>query len=132
MVEKGKRNPFKSQREKAQDKSKLVGAYLPLPSANCLRLLSVYFGKSIQGILKEIIMQWVNTVEKTEKEIMDILIERAVFEWQRRVIESGNMSKKEQEQYMCEIERNLRRKKITKSHLEYIINKLKSKVGCIE
>jgi hypothetical protein len=130
---KGKgRNPFRSQQSMMQEKSKLVGAYLPLPFADYLRLLSVYFEKSLQGILQEIIVQWGNTVGKSEKEIMDILIERAVLEWQRRIIEKGDIGKKEQEQYLQEIQNALECKKIAKKHLDYMVKKLKGKVGCIE
>jgi len=127
-----RRNPFKTQRTNLQEDRKLVGAYLPLPFTNHLRLLSVYFEKSLQNILQEIITQWSDAVGKSEKEIMDVLIDRAVNEWQRRVLESGRLSKKKQEKYLEEIQTTLKRKKVSKAHLEYIMKKLKGKVGCIE
>jgi len=127
-----KRNPFKIQQVIQQEKSRLVGAYLPLPFADYLRLLSVYFGKSIQSILQELLVEWSNTIDTTEKEIMDELINRAVLEWQRRVLESGKIDRKRQEDFQQEIKTVLVHKKITKKHLDYIVSELKNKVGSIE
>jgi len=126
-----KRNPFKIQQIAQQEKSRLVGAYLPLPFADYLRLLSVYFGKSLQSILQELLVEWSNTINKSEKEIMNELIERAVLEWQRRIVESGKIDRKKQEQFLQEIQAALLHKKITKKHLEYIVTELKNKVGSI-
>ncbi len=125
-------NPFKNPQMIQQEQGKLVGAYLPLPLADRLRLLSVYFGKSLQAILQEIIGQWITSVDKSEKEIIDALVERAVMEWQRRVIESGEMDRQKQDNYLKEIRAALQRRKVAERHIDSVAGKLKRKVGGIE
>ncbi len=131
MIE--KRNPFTDPHHAPvkQERSKLVGAYLPLPLANRLRLLSVYYEKSLQRILQEIIVEWDNAVNKSEKEIVGALIERAAVEWQRRVMESGQISRQAQEEYVQEVLSALKRRKISKYHMDVIMEKLIRKVGSI-
>ncbi len=124
------RNPFKNPQQH-EEQSRLVGAYLPLPLAEQLRLLSLYYDKSLQNILQEIIMEWYNTVNKSEKEIIETLVERAIVEWQRRVMESGEISRQKQEEYIEETKDTLRRRKISERHINTIIDKLKIKVGSI-
>ncbi len=128
-----KRNPFNRNLQSQQrGPRKLVGAYIPLPLANRLRLLSVYYGKSLQGILEELISEWDKATDKSEKEIIDALVERAVMEWQRRMMESGTLSRQEQEDYIRELQSVLQRRKVSKYHVDIILDKLKRKVGAIE
>lgn len=130
MNEITKRNPFPHP-QSTQEQSKLVGAYLPLPLANRLRLLSVYYDKSLQNILQQLIDEWSNSVNMSDKEILKALIERAVIEWQRRVMESGQISRQEQEQYLQETKSALKRRKIANHHINIIMDALKNKVGSI-
>lgn len=127
-----KRDPFKDPQQHEQEQSRLVGAYLPLPLADHLRLLSVYYGKSIQSILQELITEWMNTVNKPEKEVIDALVERAVVEWHRRIMEAGEISRQQQEEYIEEIKDTLlRRRKLADHHADKVVEKLKRKVGSI-
>ena len=127
-----KRDPFKIEQLPKVKNSKLVGGYIPLPLADHLRLISVYYNKSLQNIFQEIIEEWCRKINKSEKDIIEILTEKAVVEWQRRVMESGKISRIEQEKYIREIYSILKRRKVAERHINVIINKLKYKVGTID
>lgn len=126
-----KRDPFKNQQLPKIKNSKMVGGYISLPLADHLRLISVYYGKSLQNIFQEIIEEWCRKINKSEKEITEVLTERAIAEWQRRIMESGKISRIEQEKYMREIYSILKRRKVAERHINIILNKLKYKVGSI-
>lgn len=125
-----KRDPFKTEQLPMIKNSKLVGGYVPLPLADHLRLISVYKSKSLQNMFQEIIEKHCRE-SKSEKEIIEILVEKAVMEWQRRIMESGKISKIEQEKYMREIYSILKRRKVAERHINVILSKLKYKVGSI-
>lgn len=127
-----KRDPFKIEQLPKVKNSKLVGGYIPLPLADHLRLISMYYNKSLQNIFQEIIEEWCRKTNKSEKYIIEILTEKAVMEWQRRVMESGKISRIEQEKYIREIYSILKRRKVAERHINVIINKLKYKVGTID
>ncbi len=127
-----KRDPFKIEQLPKVKNSKLVGGYIPLPLADHLRLISMYYNKSLQNIFQEIIEGWCRKINKSEKYIIEILTEKAVMEWQRRVMESGKISRIEQEKYIREIYSILKRRKVAERHINVIINKLKYKVGTID
>jgi len=127
-----KRDPFKIEQLPKVKNSKLVGGYIPLPLADHLRLISMYYNKSLQNIFQEIIEEWCRKINKSEKYIIEILTEKAVMEWQRRVMESGKISRIEQEKYIREIYSILKRRKVAERHINVIINKLKYKVGTID
>ena len=126
-----KRDPFKAEHFPKVPNSKLVGGYIPLPLAEHLRLLSIYHGESLQSILRKIIAEWCRDVDKSEKEIIETLVEKAVFEWQRRIVQTGKISKIEQEKYLREIQTILKRRKVAGRHINIILSELKYKVGAI-
>jgi len=127
-----KENPFRNPYKIRGENSKLVGGYIPLPLADRLRLLSVYYERSAQNLLREIIEEWNKAIGKSEEEIIETLVERAVVEWQRRILESGTISRRAQEDYINELSETLARKKVASHHIDIILGKLKLKVGSIE
>lgn len=111
-----KANPFQD------NKQRFVGAYVPPPLADYLRLISMSEKKSISNLLQKMIEE---KIEKNDESvIIAMIIEQAINEWERRA-GSGTMKKRA---YLKEIENELRRKKVSKRHISLILKDLQDRI----
>jgi hypothetical protein len=126
-----KLDPFQTNRDSASYlRGKLVGGHIPLPLANYLNVLALYYEKSIQGTLQSIIQEWCYEKEPIET-IAEVLADRAYLEWKRRLTEYkiDADTAPRREAYLQEIRDRLRKHKVTDEiHVEAVVKRLGSKM----
>lgn len=126
-----KLDPFQTARDsETYLRGKLVGGHIPLPLADYLSILALYYEKSIQGTLQTIIQEWCYDREPLESIVM-VLADRAYLEWQRRLGEyriNANTPAR-RAAYLEEVKDRLRRHKVTNSeHVEAVIAQLSNRM----
>lgn len=115
-----KNNPFIKKNTKIPiQQKKLVGAYLPLPLANEISLLSVYLNQNIQDIIKIAIESWKKELNKSEEEIIHELSTQAYDCWTQQGEEYPSFEK-----YKKELIETLGRRKVSTRHTELIIEEM--------
>lgn len=104
-----------------------VGAYLPPPLVDYLRLISVQRGQSLQRTLEDLVINQRN--QESEEDILTKLIDQAVNEWYSQ-IDQGSLSggREEQKAFMMGIEDKLRKKKISPIHIKALLPQIKGKI----
>ena len=108
----------------------MVGAYIALPMATHLRLLSVYYETSLQDIVEQALSDWCVNKNKSGSEIMGELVGRACAEWERRKKEQGGAhNQRKYLEYLKELENRLKRKKIPWEHIEVILTRVENRLA---
>lgn len=104
-----------------------VGAYLPPPLVDYLRLISVQRGQSLQRTLEDLVINQRN--QESEEDILTKLIDQAVNEWYSQ-IDQGSISggREEQKAFMTGIEDKLCKKKISPIHIKALLPQIKGKI----
>lgn len=124
-----KLNPFQNKITKASDdETKLVGGYIPATMAERLRLLSIYYEKSLQLIIKESLENWYASYGNPDKSIIEELSDRAVAEWNRRKKEN-KMTQKQYLGYLKELEERLEKKKLSSDNIQAILIRIEDKIA---
>ena len=111
-----KANPFQDGQQR------FVGAYMPPHLADYLRLRSVMEKQSLSSLLQRMIDA--ERERNDEYQIMAIVVEQAISEWERRA-ESSVMKKRA---YLKEVEDELRRKKVSKLHISLILEEIQNRI----
>ncbi len=111
-------NPFRAEQ-------RFVGAYVPPPLADYLRLLGVKENKSTSTLLQEM-LELRQKTEPTE-EVIKTLLEQAINEFNRRMENQpeGIMKKRA---YVKEVERGLRKKKAADEHITTLIEQIQDRI----
>ncbi len=125
-----KKNPFQNTRasQDEEEKTKLVGGYIPVSLAHHLRLLSIYYENPLQIIIQQVLSDWCDSIGKTKKEIIGELVGRATSEWSRRKAES-KMSQKQYLEYLTEIEERLKKKKVSSDDINAILTRVENRIA---
>lgn len=105
---------------------KLVGGYVPRPSADYLRLLALYKNGSVQSVLQEMIDEWMKEQEPKQA-IIEVLADRAYMEWIRRDLDIANW-----EYYEKEIISRLKKRKIDDQDIQNILKEMRTRIGKIK
>ena len=111
-----KANPFQDGQQR------FVGAYMPPSLADYLRLRSMMEKQSLSSLLQRMIDA--ERGRNDECQIMAIVVEQAISEWERRG-ESGAMKKRT---YLKEVEDELKKKKVSKLHTSFILKELQDRI----
>ncbi len=125
-----KKNPFQNtcKNNDEEEKTKMVGGYIPISLANRLRLLSIYYEKPLQTIIQQVLSEQVNSINKTDDEIIVELANRAAAEWNRR--ESENiMTQKQYLEYLAELEERLKKKKVSLDDIHSILTQIENTIA---
>ncbi len=109
----GKENPFQNAEQR------FVGAYVPPPLADYMRLLCMSEKKSISSMLQEMLQQ--KREKQDEYQVIHIIAEQALEEWERR----GETGVDKKKIYLKEVEKELKRRKIAKLHTTLILGRVK-------
>jgi predicted CopG family antitoxin len=109
----GKENPFQNTEQR------FVGAYVPPPLADYMRLLCMSGKTSVSSMIQEMLEQ--KREKQDEYQIIQIIAEQALEEWVRR----GETGADQKKAYLKEVERELKRKKISKLHTTLIMGRVK-------
>lgn len=119
-----KRNPFAIDQESTRYLTgKLIGGYVSQSVASYLRLLTVYKGRTIQGVLQEIVEEW-QSEQEPESSIIEALADRAYMEWIRR-----KQPMEEWGEYEKEVGNRLRRRKVEEEKINTILEEMRLKIG---
>lgn len=102
---------------------KLVGGYVPRPSAEYLRLLALYKNGSVQSVLQEMIREWMDNQEPRDS-IIETLADRAYMEWIRRDVDISKW-----EAYEKEITERLQRRKVNDQDINDILKEMRARIG---
>ncbi len=120
-----KRNPFKSPIKQSEENEEFVGAYLPLPLVNYLRLLSANYGVSVQKTI-QLLLEREMEEDKTPKDVVvEELVNKATDEWYRRKDEGITESR---DDYLAEIKKELTRRKILEEDQDEILKLVYSRI----
>ncbi len=124
-------DPFQTERDSETYLcGKLVGGHVPLPLADYLRLLALYYEKSIQGTLQTIIQEWCYDREPIET-IAEVLADRAYLEWRRRLNEYQINANTPQRRaaYITEVRERLHKHKVNNpQHIDAVVVSLTNKM----
>ncbi len=125
-LDRKKASPFRT----AQESTKFIGAFLPPPLVDQVRLVAVARGQSLQKLVQEVLQNWSQWSPDAIPEVaITCLAERAISEWERRVAAGAvKDSKRQVTQFLKEVASELRRKKLAEHYVEMVVGRVVKKL----